>query len=807
LEIINFKKDDEISVLLEQQSALQLENDQQKSIINKLKEIEEEYQQAEQQTLNYLAHINQLLQKERDLNNILKSGGWKFLCKYYWLRDKLLPDNSKRRLLAKLTVKTLKNPKLMFKSFNKQNVKKLKYYLKTDNIKLVESRINNYVERYEEPPSREIKIIEKSDLKEKITFPYFESPLVSIIIPVYNQWDYTYACLVSILSQTEYIPYEVIVADDLSKDETVNIKECVSNITVIRDGQNRGFLLNCNNAAKFARGKYIFFLNNDTNVQENWLQSLLELIESNSSIGMVGSKLVYPDGRLQEAGGIIWNDASGWNYGRLDDPENPKYNYVKEVDYISGTAIMIRSDLWLKIGGFDTRYVPAYFEDSDLAFEVRKHGYRVVYQPKSVIVHFEGISHGTDINKGMKAYQVLNKEKFVEKWSEVLKSENFENAKHVFLARDRSRLKKTILVIDHYVPQYDKDAGSRTAYQYLKLFVEMGFNVKFIGDNFYKHEPYASELEQLGIEILYGSWYSKHYKDWLELNGAYIDYVYLNRPHISIKYIDIVRKSTKAKIFYYGHDLHFMRELREYELTKNDALLKSAEEWKAIEVELFQKSDVIYYPSQVEVTEIHKLNPSWNAKAIPAYIYEADTPQYKEEDFKYRKDLLFVGGFGHRPNIDAVRWFKNEIFPILNRRFPELRIHIVGSNPPQEIKDYHSPQVNITGFVSDDELISYYRSARVVVVPLRYGAGVKGKVVEALYHHLPIVTTSIGSEGLPDIDGYLIEANDTPTFAKALIDIYEDYAKLEALSNNSSEYIRSYFSKKAVLQVLEQDFQ
>ena len=125
------------------------------------------------------------------------------------------------------------------------------------------------------------------------------------------------------------------------------------------------------------------FLNNDTQVQPDWLSSLVDLIESDETIGMVGSKLVYPDGRLQEAGGIIWNNASGWNYGHLDDPMKPEYNYVKEVDYISGASLMIRKSLWESIGGFDERYVPAYYEDADLAFEVRKHGYKVVYQPKS----------------------------------------------------------------------------------------------------------------------------------------------------------------------------------------------------------------------------------------------------------------------------------------------------------------------------------------------------------------------------------------------------------------------------------------
>ena len=138
------------------------------------------------------------------------------------------------------------------------------------------------------------------------------------------------------LKKTVEVEYEIILADDVSRDETKNANEYFKNIRILRNNVNLGFLRNCNNAASFAQGKYVLFLNNDTNVQSNWLQPLVDMIESDNLIGMVGSKLVYPDGRLQEAGGIIWDDASGWNYGRFDDPEKPEYNYVKEVDYISG---------------------------------------------------------------------------------------------------------------------------------------------------------------------------------------------------------------------------------------------------------------------------------------------------------------------------------------------------------------------------------------------------------------------------------------------------------------------------------------
>ena len=186
----------------------------------------------------------------------------------------------------------------------------------------------------------------------------------------------------------------------------------------------------------------------------------------------------------------------------------------------------------------------------------------------------------------------MNQEKFYEKWRDVLEKEHFPNGEDVFLAKDRSRNKKHILVVDHYVPHYDKDAGGKCTYMYLLLFVRMGFKVTFIGDNFYKHEPYTTDLNQHGIEVLYGNYYFNNWKEWLADNLHYFDYVYLQRPHISIKYIDLVKRHGRAKVFYFAHDLHHIREYREYMLTHDEERLKSSERWKKIEHELFEKADV-----------------------------------------------------------------------------------------------------------------------------------------------------------------------------------------------------------------------
>ena len=728
---------------------------------------------------------------------------------YHVIRDSIFPTGSKRRFVAKLAKKFVKNPGFYFRQLNMENIRKLKYYASSEGMGDLENRLDYFDQKYTQKGNSAkllFDIPKERDEKEYeiLEFPKFEKPLVSIVIPVYNQFAYTYACLKSIIENTQGIPYEVIIADDNSTDSTKSISNIIKNLVVIRNPENLRFLLNCNNAAQYAKGDYIHFLNNDTQVQPNWLTSLIVLMENDKTIGMIGSKLIYPDGRLQEAGGILWKDGSAWNYGNKSDPDLPEFNYVKEVDYISGASILIRSELWKQIGGFDTRYVPAYCEDSDLAFEVRKAGFKVVYQPKSLVVHFEGVSNGTDTNVGLKAYQVANSKKFFEKWKDTLKKEHFNNAENVFVARDRSRNKRGILVIDHYVPERDKDAGSKTVFQYLKLLSENGYNVKFLGDNFFPSQPYTDELEQMGIEVLYGNYYSKNWKRWIQTNCDHIKIYLLNRPHIAIKYIDFIKNNTDSKIIYYGHDLHFLREYREYILSHNEDMKISSEKWKKQELYLMRNSDLVFYPSSIEVEEIKKIDSTINVKVLSAYMYPV-LPEYTYNPLE-RKDIIFVGGFSHRPNVDAVKWFYDQIWPIVKTRIPDIRTYIIGSNPPNSIKNLNDERFVIKGFVSDDELDDFYKKCKIDIVPLRYGAGVKGKVVEAMWKQIPIVTTSIGAEGIPDVDNVLCIANDESSFAEKIISLYMNNELLINYSKNGKNCVDINFTEKSALKILETDF-
>lgn len=765
---------------------------------------QEEVARLKQEVLNKEGHIELLLPVDRDYQRITHSLGWRIVSFPGKIIELIFPVGTGRR-------KALGKVYLYLHAINKTNFLFLWDAFKKGGFKQIGREMTAFRYRCNNDFAPEaIDVVKEEKLKpfeklDVLTFPQDEKPTVSIVIPVYNQFEYTYLCLNSILKNSgDKYSYEIIIADDVSTDDTVRIQNVAKNITVVRNKENLRFLLNCKNAAKEARGKYLLFLNNDTQVQENWLTPLVDLIESADDIGMVGSKLVYPDGSLQEAGGIIWKDASGWNYGSKQNAAKPEFNYVKEADYISGAAIMIRRDLWDEIGGFDERFVPAYYEDTDLAFEVRAHGYRVMYQPLSVVVHFEGVSNGTDLSSGQKAYQVANCQKFYEKWKDVLEKENFPNAENVFLAKDRGQLKKQILVVDHYVPHYDKDAGGKCTYMYLLMFVKMGLKVTFIGDNFYKHEPYTTDLNQHGIEVLYGNWYYQNWESWLKENLHYFDYVYLQRPHISIKYIDLVKQYSHAKVLYFAHDLHHVREYREYLLTKDEEKLKSSERWKKIEYELFDKADVGHVVGSYEQGVMQKAFPGKPIRNIPLYIYN-DIPQDINKDFRTRNDLIYVGGFGHPPNIDAVLWFGREVFPLVLKKYPEMKWHVVGGSVPEEVKALAGKNILIEGFQPDEVLHEMYRTCRLAVVPLRVGAGVKGKVVEAAYYQIPLVTTSIGAEGLSMAEGNMVVEDDAAKMAELICSLYEDYDRLRQMSDAGKDFIGKYFTEKKALEVLEED--
>lgn len=656
------------------------------------------------------------------------------------------------------------------------------YYI-PDNFPLIAPTVKNY----------------SKDLK--IALPYCAKPEVSIIIPMYNQVDITYNCIHSIFENNKLDNYEVIIADDLSTEDTSIIANNFENIRIIRNETNLGFLKNCNNAAQQAQGEYIVFLNNDTQVQKDWLIELLSLIKSNAKIGLVGSKLIYPDGLLQEAGGIIWQDGSAHNFGNHDNPNRPEYCYVKEADYISGASIMITKNLWKEIGGFDEVFLPAYCEDSDLCFQVRKRGYKVMYQPFSVVVHFEGLSHGTDLDKGIKKHQTINQRKFRERWASELKKKS-KNSENTFFERDRTTGKKHVLVIDHYLPQVDKDAGSRTISNFIDALLDLDCSVKFMGENSNTGKHYEKMYQEKGVEVLYGNQFNFGLRGWrhyLKNNLSNFDAIILSRSSVCTPILTFLREQNYTGVtIYYGHDLGYQR-LEKEGLEKGDnSLLKQAKKLKAIEDYMYEQSSVSLAISSEEIAYLRNYITK-PVLYIPPYYFDVPV---NTSPFDSRTGIFFIGGFNHPPNQDAMRWFLEEVYGQLDAQ--GISLIIAGSKMPDFIFNYKKrfKSLEVLPDVSVEELNAIYTKTRVAIVPLRSGAGVKGKVIEAMAKGVPVVGTDIAFEGMPKDEQYLYRGvNDPQSFAEEVIRVYNDNKKWNELAEFGKQYVRVNFNKEGMKQV------
>ena len=627
-----------------------------------------------------------------------------------------------------------------------------------------------------------------------VLLPVSPKPLVSVIIPVYGKFQLTYDCIASIAQALPEASFEVIVVDDCSKDETLLAPLVFGGtVRVVRNETNLGFVKGCNRGAELARGDYLFFLNNDTLVRPGWLDQLVATFDKVDNVGIAGSKLLFGDGSLQEVGGIIWRMGDGWNWGRNANPDDPRFSYLRDADYVSGAALMIPTALFNELGGFDLHFAPAYYEDTDLCFRVRQLGKRVVVQPQSVVVHLEGQTSGTSVTgTGMKRFQAVNHRKFYDRWKGVLASHRF-NAQQPELECERTVTKRAIF-IDDSVPTPDQDAGSNAAFQHIRSLMRLGYKVTFIpADNMARISPYTEALQALGVECIYYPFYWS-VEEYFRKNPAPIDLVYLHRFNNGTKYAGMVRRhQPKARILYNVADLHYLRMEREAELTGDADLARRAAAIRHEELAAVEAVDATIVHSAVERSVLAAAAPKAQVHVVPwAYAQRPVATPVAQ-----RRGVVFVGGYRHTPNVDAAKWLVEEIMPLVWKEIPDLPCTLVGSHMPDDVKRLGSSLVNAVGYVPD--VNDVYERCLLSVAPLRYGAGVKGKVLEAFAAGVPCVMTPCAAEGVL-LEGGLsgLVAEDATGFARLIVDLHRDGEAVVRAAEVGMRMIDSHYSAASV---------
>lgn len=649
-----------------------------------------------------------------------------------------------------------------------------------------------------------------SDLK----FPAQKAPQVSIIVPAYGDLKMVTQCLASLMLAKTNIPFEVIVSDDASGVAEMTEIGNVDNLIFMNQSINLGFIENCNAAAQTARGTYLYFLNSDTIVNDFWLDNMLTVFETRPDCGLVGSKLIYPDCSLQEAGGILWADGSAWNCGRNGHPFNHRFRYTREIDYASGASLLVETRFFKSLGGFDNEFAPAYCEDSDFAMRTRQVGKRAYLAANSLVVHLEGMSHGTDDSGGIKKYQVINQKKFFERWRTVLKRQHFPPGVELDKAKDGLHIRPRVLFIDHHTPTPDRDAGSKTIFCMLEELLEIGCLIKFVPDNGHFDPTYTPTLEQLGIEVISGPEYHLNQKKFFADYGNF-DFVFLSRPHVAKKHLSSIRRYTSARVIYYGHDVHYMRLAAEKEIGKNSIDSSDLVDIRKTELAVWQNVDVICYASNDDLDEVRsQLGPLAevrNLKLLPCFSYDISKVQ-RQQEFANRAGIIIIGGANHPPNIDGLNYFFREVLPLIHAELAGTNVEIIGFGMAKKFSQMSNSAIHFHGLVSLETLNSALASAKVSVAPLRYGSGIKGKVVDSLCAGVPTVTTPVGAQGFENPEKIMAVCSDAASMAAQIIAcLKSDKVTWTEASDKGLDYARSHFTrekmKSALLEILDDDAQ
>jgi GT2 family glycosyltransferase len=558
-------------------------------------------------------------------------------------------------------------------------------------------------------------------------------PLVSIVVVLWNRAELTLRCLRAISEEPD-LPVEVILVDNQSTDDTAALLAQISGATVLRNTSNLGFTVAANCGATAAQGDLLLFLNNDAELMPGALRRLVATIAADPTIGAVGGKLVFPGGRLQEAGSIIWSDGSCDAYGRFGDPDASEFNFQRDVDFCSGAFLLTRRRLFKELGGFDERYEPAYYEDVDYCVKLWQAGQRVVYQPAAVAIHFEFASSSSPA-----VAQRLQEERravFSDVHGSWLAGQ-YARTDGTSVARTRLRGRRSVLVVDDSWPEPHLGSGFPRAAALLRALVDLDYLVTVypMAGGARRKAPSGRLAE---IEVV-GRNGPEHLRSFLGSRGDF-GTVIISRPH-NLQRVKVAIGSDLSRlgapVIYDAEAVYALRTIGRMRV--EGAHVSATEERALVEREVGLARGCTAVLTVNDIERLRFINAGVPNVAVLRHAIDL-TPT--DHDFASRWGLLFVGALASdSPNEDAVLFLVQQVLPALERATGQrLPLTIAGANVSDRVIALKADHISVLSNVVD--LVPLYSSARVFVVPTRYSAGIPLKLYEAAAHGLPIVCTS-----------------------------------------------------------------
>ncbi|MBQ4328146.1 MAG: glycosyltransferase [Lentisphaeria bacterium] len=623
-------------------------------------------------------------------------------------------------------------------------------------------------------------------------------PLTSIIIPAYNNIELTRRCLDSVYAIESISPFEVIVVDDGSSENYGNLKWEYPNLRVIRNNENSGFLRSANRGAAEAGGEYILFLNNDTEVLKWYLDELTTALYTHPDAGMIGSHLIHLNSaRLQESGQLICKNGTTLPLGGGGYPDDPQFSYFREVDFCSAASIIMRKKVFEEMGGFDEIYIPAYYEDIDLALRLKKAGYKNYVAPHSRVIHMHFASYG-----GTPAvYNERNRKIFMERWQNYLQANALYDS-----VEDTCNFKgekERVLYIDAELPMADRGSGGMDAIFFMEYMIKRGYHVTFYGEYTPGYHPkYTGILLRMGVQCIYDPFLKIW--DYIAHNGHTFSYLFISRIY-EARCFDWILKPYCANAGYIFNtvDVHFVREFLEADLRVDDIGRQRAKYTKQCELAVAAAADATIVISSEEKK---MLENEYNLSRI-YHVPQARKLFGLAKDTK-RRGTVFIGS-AHPPNMDGLKYFHDEVLPLLPEDF---ELTIIGEALQKSIETMEQyqyltacKQFHFAGFVQ--ELATKLDYAKITIAPLRYGAGTKGKVASSMAHGVPCVSSSFGTEGTGMVHGENIMIADTPQeFAAHIIELMNNQELWQRISDGGIKFIQDNYSYEAVEKMMDDLF-